>query len=205
MILARNYREDVLETIARNTIKSFDPSLLGYNPRAIPVEDIIEKVFKLEVEFQYIRNNGRILGETIFEDTPVAIYEKENSVGYTLILVNKGTIIIDASLLNSRSNGRLRFTFAHELAHWLIHNDYYSNLNINDSMEKNICKSSQADKYIERQADILAGKILMPAGQVKMAFHRLRSMTRNPICDLAKLFQVSNKAMEIKLQSCGLI
>lgn len=199
------FRERTLESIARNVIKKYDSTLLGCDPREIPIEDIIEKAFHLEIQFLYIRNNGRILGETVFEDAPVAIYEKENSVGYTLIKVKKGTIIIDASLINSRNDGRLRFTCAHELAHWLIHNDYYSNLDINAAMKKNIAKSSETDKFIERQADMLAGFLLMPTGQVKMAYNRMRNTTNNPISDLSKLFNVSQKAMEIKLNSCSLI
>ena len=31
----------------------------------------------------------------------------------------------DASLLRCRTQGRLRFTAAHELAHWLIHQELY--------------------------------------------------------------------------------
>lgn len=200
-----NYREKTLESIALNIIKKYDPTLLGSNPRAIPIEEIIEVVAGLEIEFQYIRNNGRVLGETVFEDTMVAIYDKENNTGYTIISVKKGTVIIDASLINSRNDGRLRFTFAHELAHWLIHNDYYCNLGETAAMKKSISKSSETDKLIERQADILAGFLLMPTGQVKMAFNRQWGQAVDSIHLLAKQFGVSNKAMEIKLRSCSLI
>lgn len=200
----RYYREQALETIARNTIKAYNPTLLMGEPCAIPIEDIIEKSFGLTVEFQYIRNNGRILGETVFEDAPVAVYDKENNVGYTLILVKKGTIIIDASLL-SDNNGRLRFTFAHELAHWIIHNEYYSKMDMNAAMKLDAQKSSDSDKTIERQADFLAGSILMPSGQVKKAFYRSKQTRNEPVEYLATLFQVSKQAMQIKLKSCGLI
>ena len=65
---ARYLRPELLEAIARNTIKNYDPSLiLGADARSIPIEDIIESL-GLSLEYQYIRKNGRILGETIFDD-----------------------------------------------------------------------------------------------------------------------------------------
>lgn len=199
------YREQALETIARNIIKAYDSLLLLGSPHAIPIEEIIENYLGLKVEFQYIRNNGRILGETIFDNTPVAIYDKETGNGYTLIHVEKGTMIIDATLLLGKNDGRLRFTFAHELAHWLIHYEYYRNLGMNAAMKKTISKSSDADVRLERQADILAGHLLMPTGQVKKAFYQARRFSPNVVKDLANLFDVSSKAMEIKLKACGLI
>ena len=46
---------------------------------------------------------------------------------YTVIAVKGGTILIDSSLCRENaSTGRLRFTCAHELAHWLLHKRLYS-------------------------------------------------------------------------------
>ena len=111
--------------IARNTLKNYDASLiLGYEAKSVPIEDIIESM-GLSLEFQYIRKNGRILGETVFDDDYVPIYNMDEK-RYELIFVERGTIILDASLLRCRTQGRLRFTAAHELAHWLIHQELYS-------------------------------------------------------------------------------
>jgi len=71
------YSEQTLENMARRTIKDYDSSLLTDNPRAIPIEDIMESKFNLSIEYQYIRKNGRILGETVFEDDYVPIYDIE--------------------------------------------------------------------------------------------------------------------------------
>ncbi len=67
------------------------------------------------LEYQYLRNNGRVLGETIFDDGLTAIYDRENH-RYDLLPVKGGTILIDCSLCEEEaSTGRLRFTCAHEL------------------------------------------------------------------------------------------
>lgn len=168
-------RPELIEAIARNTLKNYDASLiLGYEAKSVPIEDIIESM-GLSLEFQYIRKNGRILGETVFDDDYVPIYNMDEK-RYELIFVERGTIILDASLLRCRTQGRLRFTAAHELAHWLIHQELYSGTGDTAAMAKIISKSSDADKYIERQADMLGSALLLPMCQVKKAFYRLSVM-----------------------------
>lgn len=138
-------RPELIEAIARNTLKNYDASLiLGYEAKSVPIEDIIESM-GLSLEFQYIRKNGRILGETVFDDDYVPIYNMDEK-RYELIFVERGTIILDASLLRCRTQGRLRFTAAHELAHWLIHQELYSGTGDTAAMAKSISKSSDADQ-----------------------------------------------------------
>lgn len=119
------YREQALERIARDVIIAYDPRLYYGFPAAIPIEDIIEAQ-GLVLEYQYLRNNGRVLGETIFDDGLTAIYDWENH-RYDLLPVKGGTILIDCSLCEEEaSTGRLRFTCAHELGHWLLHKKQFS-------------------------------------------------------------------------------
>ena len=111
------YREQALETIARKVLCAYDDSLFYGDPHAIPVEEIIES-YGISLEYQYLRKNGRILGKTIFDDGLEAVYDQEQGM-YILFPVKAGTILIDASLCeNETASGRLRFTCAHELAHW---------------------------------------------------------------------------------------
>ena len=187
-----------LEAIARKAIKDYDPSLLQGCPRAIPIEDMIEKQYGLSIEYQYIRNNGRILGATVFEDDYIPIYIEELGK-YNLVKFKRGTIILDASLLNCYGDGRLRFTCAHELAHWLIHQELYSGTENVASMLKNIKKSIDTDPATEWQADKLSSSILMPNGQVKIAFYRNQGRMKDIVKTLAEQFGVSKQAMEIKL------
>ena len=105
------YREQALERIARDVIIAYDPRLYYGSPAAIPIEDIIEAQ-GLVLEYQYLRNNGRVLGETIFDDGLTAIYDWENH-RYDLLPVKGGTNLIDCSLCEEEaSTGRLRFTCA---------------------------------------------------------------------------------------------
>ena len=235
------YHNEALETIARKIIAMYNPNLL-YSPSLIPVEDIIEKSYGLTLEYQYIRKNGRILGETIFEDAEVPIYEHGENEGYKLIPVKAGTIIIDASLLNEQSNsGRLRFTCAHELAHWVIDKNYFTQLgetanlssktmnaefsgdflDYNVSRQKptaepgdfsaaktnkaKIIRSSDTGAAIERQANRMASRILMPKCTVKPAFYEARKNTANTASYLAELYGVSKQAMVIRLNEMGLL
>jgi Zn-dependent peptidase ImmA (M78 family) len=163
----------------------------------------MERVYGLKLDFQFIRNNGRVLGETVFEDTVVPIYERVNNEGYKLMLVEAGTVIIDASLINNRSDGRFRYTCAHELAHWVIHKELYTQSGETAAMTE-AARSSEADNAIEWQADRLGSYLLMPKGVVKMAFHHSRGQ-RSVVDLLAGQFGVSHKAMEIRLNEMRLL
>lgn len=198
------YRDAALETIARNIIKKYNPLLLSA-PARIPVEDIMEQQYGLRIEFQHIRNNGRILGETVFDDTLVAIYDKEYKM-YTLIPAKSGTVFIDASLIDCRKDGRFCYTCAHELGHYVLHQDIYAGSGQTAAMfGDQPKKSSDADKAIERQADRLGCFLLMPAGTVKMAFHRFGRSQPDPALALSKVFEVSREAMQYRLKDMGLI
>ena len=202
MIEIKYVRPELLEAIARNTLKKYDESLVsGYDAKEVPIEDIIESM-GLSLEYQYIRNNGRILGETVFDDAYVPIYNMDEK-RYELIFVERGTIILDASLLRCRTRGRHRFTAAHELAHWLIHQELYSGTGDAAAMLKSLSKSSEADRRIELQADMLASALLLPISQVKKAFYRTSGEDR--VSRLAAQFGVSNQAMEIRLRNHHLI
>ena len=199
-----HYRHnEALETIARKIISQYDTALL-HKPALIPVEDIMEQVYGLTVEFQYIRKNGRVLGETIFEDSEIPIYERKNNEGYKLIPVKAGTVIIEASLLNKRNGGRLRFTCTHELAHWVIDKNYFMTLGETAAMAEKAVKSSDTNAMIERQADRMASRILMPKCTLKAAFHHARSSKADVSAYLAGLYDVSCQAMEIRLKEMGL-
>lgn len=198
----RYLRGDLLEAIARNTLKKYDPRLvIGMGVQRVPIEEIIESM-GLTIEYQYIRKDGRILGETVFDDGYIPLYDMTKRK-YELFFMSRGTIIIDAHLLEDKTDSRLRFTCAHELAHWLIHQELYSGSGETAAMVNNISKSSDTDRCIERQADILAGALLMPIGKVKQAFYRISGETGIEV--LAKEFGVSKESMKIRLKKHGLI
>jgi len=197
------YSNEALEAIARKVISQYDPSLLQA-PAPIPIESIIENVYKLTIEFQYLRKNGRVLGETVFEDCMVPIYDRLTGEGYKLEPFSAGTIIIDAGLFNCRGDGRYAFTCAHELSHWVIDKDYFTRLGKTAAMNEKPYKSSETDKAVERQANRLGCRILMPKGTTKMAFYHNRNQ-KNILGYMANFFRVSEEAMEYRLNELGLL
>lgn len=200
------YREQALERIARDVIIAYDPRLYYGSPAAIPIEDIIEAQ-GLVLEYQYLRNNGRVLGETIFDDGGAIIYDYDIP-GYTVIAVKGGTILIDSSLCREdASTGRLRFTCAHELAHWLLHKRLYSGTGESAAMmtETNIVRTQNS--ALEMQANLLGSILLMPLPQVKRCFYQLQSGRdrQQLVADMAGIFQISKQAMRIRLENHHLL
>ena len=115
------YRPQALETIARHILTQYDEMYLNGKPRAVPIETIIEKTFGLRIEYQYLTNDGRELGRMIYDNGITTYYDRE-SMDYALMRVEGGTMLIEASLLEDEAcYGRLRFTLAHELAHYILH------------------------------------------------------------------------------------
>ena len=198
------YRNEALDVIARKVITQYDPSLL-HSPAPIPVESIMERIYGLTIEYQHLRKNGRVLGETVFEDAMIPIYEHRNNEGYKLIPVKAGTVLIDISLINDRSDGRFRYTCAHELSHWVIDKNYFTQLGETAAMTKKAVRSSETDTAVERQADRLACRLLMPKGTLKMAFHQTRGQAKDMTAALAGFFGVSRQSMQIRLNELGLL
>ena len=195
------YQEQALENIARQTLCGYDPRLYYGPPSAIPIEDMIEAQ-GVSLEYQYLRKNGRILGKTIFDSGLEAVYDMENHK-YTLFPVEAGTILIDASLCEEdASTGRLRFTCAHELAHWLLHKQLYSGTG-----EGAALLAASSEDGLEVQANMLGSAILMPIAQVKRCFYQLcrGRQPRQIVEDMAKVFQVSKQAMRIRLTNHRLL
>lgn len=125
---------------------------------------------------------------------------------YRMIAVRAGTILIDERLCDPSKLGRLRFTCAHELAHWVLHKKLYSGTGDVAAYNGNV-SSDESHGIIERQADTLASALLMPLPQIKKCFYRLRMGRTDEqlIAEMANIFEVSKQAMQIRLKSRNLI
>lgn len=162
---APKYRLDAIETIGRKILLEYDRTLLEGPPQAIPIETIIETKFDLILEYHTLRKNGNVLGETIFDDGAAILYDRTER-RYRLIAVKAGTILVDERLCTDRLLGRMRFTCAHELGHWVLHQKLYSGTGDVAAYEGKT-SSDESHGLIERQADALATALLMPIPQVK--------------------------------------
>jgi len=219
----RKYRYAALQSIARNTLIAYDRSLVSGIPRAIPIDMIAEQLLGLRIEYHCLRKNGIVLGETIFDDAQVPVYDLDEQ-RYTLIPAKSGTIILDTGLLDGGSEGRLRFTLAYEVAHWIIHREMYTgsghaaahidehvahaaaHTDEHTDAHTDATTSAHEDSATERQADVLGTYLIMPASQVKRAFYQVRNAKGSDItAELAALFQVSRQAMRIFMEEHRLL
>ena len=198
------YRQDALGAIARNTLEDYDKSLIFGEPRATPIERLVEWL-GLILSYYCIKQDGSILGETVFNNMKIPVFFRDLTM-YDLIPIRAGTIIIDDSLLDCINDGRLRFTIAHEIAHWLIHQNYYTNAGF--IATRRDPETNPIFKKIEWQANVIATNLLMPIHQVKKAFYGFNGFNCASgyiTAKLARLFDVSGEAMGIFLKDHKLI
>jgi Zn-dependent peptidase ImmA (M78 family) len=93
---------------------------------------------------------------------------------------------------------RQRFTLAHEIAHYLLHRDEIDRLP--NGIVDNVLYRSGAPEQKEYEANRLAADLIMPSEAVKEQLEAIGPPTSEEIIDrLAKTFQVSKAAMEIRL------
>jgi hypothetical protein len=137
----------------------------------IPIEDIVEKHLKLRIEFDDIHQRFGM---------PRASVNEPDILG---AIFGDGRIVIDESLdpeENPSKESRYRFTLAHEGGgHWRLH----QNLIVQDTSQGSllddmaeasfICRSSQAKKREEWQADFHSSCVLMPRKMIFAAWDDL--------------------------------
>jgi len=197
----RHRSRATLEAIARNTLRDYDPALVYGPPTAVPIEKLA-RMLGLSIEYQCLRKTGWLLGEMVYDTTYVPVYLTDLKC-YGLILVSGRTIILDESLLDGPNDGRLRFTCAHEIAHWLLHRELFTGTGQAAALV-DLKRSSEENPVIEKQANQLATMLLMPTAQVKKAFYAAQNHA-DPVASLAKLFDVSKQAMGIFIREHNLI
>lgn len=187
----------------------------------IPVDDIVELHLGLTFE---LKDMQQLFG---VGDVHGALWMNEALVGVDQSLDPK---VFPAKL------GRFRFTLAHEAGHWRLHKKYYRKDPAQGALfgepgkPTYICRSSEARKPVEWQADFFAANLLMPRPMMLSAWEGWRGdgkpVALPDICDqatakangcgddevmeafaepLAQRFQVSAMAMRIRLEELGLL
>ena len=183
----------------------------------IPVDEIVELHLGLAFEMMDL---CQVFG---VPDVHGALWLKERRVG-----VDKSPDPADFP----RKAGRYRFTLAHETGHWRLHRKHYVEDPHQGSLfveglgkPSYICRSSEAKKPVEWQANCFAANLLMPREMVVTAWQDWRGdlatvsvqeLDRLPdepdehvmetFCrPLADQFHVSGQAMRIRLEKLGLL
>lgn len=85
---------------------------------------------------------------------------------------------------------RKRFTVAHEIAHYLLHKHLFAGEELIDDA---LYRSNLSSK-VEGEANALAADLLMP-------WHLLQPVVNRDIPELANMFEVSEQAMQIRINS----
>ena len=114
-----------------------------------------------------------------------------------------GSGIYEIAANASDSYLRQRFTMAHELGHFMLHRnligDGISDDRLYRSTDQNTYLNTTVGPEEEAAANRFAARILMPAEQVRAVAKEV-----NSVAELAKRFQVSKRAMEVRLSSLNL-
>lgn len=95
----------------------------------------------------------------------------------------------------NRSFTRKRFTIAHEIGHFLMHEGESFDL------------SGIGNSKIEREADIFATNLLMPSTMVRKIHNQFRVLSTgmDTVSEMAWIFRVSNEAMKLRLSELKMI
>lgn len=114
-----------------------------------------------------------------------------------LLIRNSDEIVIG---VNSEQNStRQRFTLAHEMGHYLLHDGISSHLDRDYRVNFRSSESSQATNVEEIEANYFAACILMP----KIFLDRDNAVaaldSNQGVSDLAKRYKVSQHAMSLRL------
>lgn len=109
------------------------------------------------------------------------------------ILVNKNDI-----------KTRQRFTIAHELGHYFLHQDFLKSEEIHiDTMYRAVSNNGseiEAEREREKEVDYFAGALLMNKTLLEKMYKE-----NNTIKELAEIFNVSISAMTVRLDVLGLL
>lgn len=137
-----------------------------------------------------LRAIARDLGVNLYED----VMSDDVSGKLTRDSFMGGTSGFSIHINRRHSRARKRFTLAHEIAHFILHRDLIERGLVDDVMYRSAMSNAE-----EVQANRLAAEILMPSKLIEKRYRKNSSASA-----LALLFDVSERAMQIRLQTLGL-
>lgn len=174
--------------------------LLQYHPTfeiPIPIEDIIDVGMGLNI-FPFPR-----------------LYKDFGLNGF--LSKDRTTIYVD-EIQYEQFNEKYRFTLAHEIGHYILHEQCYSDLPFKTPDEYFIWRNSipsEEISYFETQADWFAGQLLVPTIQLEQSckaiidkyLDKIKKITRIPddfwsyaSNEIARHFEVNPPVIEIRIR-----
>ena len=218
-----------IEIIGENFIRDFCPVALQ-TPQAIDIDEFVEFYLGMKIDYQYLSNDGRYLGMTVFNDTDkVIIYDPENNQA-DYLHADARTVLIDNSLLAENQEHRYRYTIGHEGAHDIFHSGYYAydpnQISMFDKFEaapmvqcrekafvstpRDWSKWTDIDR-MEWQANFLSSVLLMPKKAVQLLASQYPEDPKTLkgayglVHRVADVFNVSTEAATYRLKELKII
>lgn len=203
---------------ARKILKKYDESLLT-EMKQVDIEDIVSKE-NIVVKKERISQDSSVHGMIVCNKSDILLWDDINK-NYKTVFCEGKTIYIESFLTSAHLSNRYRFTLAHEFAHWILHKKIINKLSKEKKMipylscTERDTKNEQLEKVeanCEWQANYLAGAILMPYLPIKNYCKDNKLMNCNDgdklkheIDNLSKIYEVSSKAMFVRLKQLGYI
>ena len=219
-------KEDI-EAIGENFMLDFCPDALK-NPQQFDVERFMEVYLGLNVDYQYLSNDGRYLGMMVFNDTDkVIVFDPENNRA-EYIHADARTVLIDNTLLAQNQEHRYRYTAVHECGHDIFHWGYYSynpdQLSFFDRTEEEPmvqCRDMRIrgksalwgdTEWMEWQSNFFSSVMLMPKKAV-LKLHKGKKggtisntlVAMSLVSRTSQVFNVSPEAAKYRLEHLGIL
>src|SRR6202166_665518 len=99
---------------------------------------------------------------------------------------------------------RQRFTIAHELGHYFLHEGLEEHVDENFRVAWRNADSSKAINWIEIEANRFAAELLMPTRFLELDLNSLENIDKRTVALLATKYIVSPEAMKIRLSQLGI-
>ncbi len=106
---------------------------------------------------------------------------------------------------SSHHINRQRFTLAHELGHFFLHEDMEEHVDQNLRVAWRNSDSSKAVNWPEIEANRFAAELLMPREFLMRDLDSLEKIEKRTVALLASSYGVSPEAMKIRLTNLGII
>ena len=186
--------EEEIEGSALALLRAYEARFGKVNEPPIPIDHLVEGYLGLGISW---------------EEIP----EPDGAVILAYIDPAASTICMNTSHREhyERYFGTEAYSLAHEAGHWDLHTVEGSGAQLQLPGEAGsgrfICRSMPAGKpkdRLEWQADRFAAALLMPEAMLQAQLQQLAAYSWNEFDALSHLFQVTHKALRIRLEDLGL-
>ena len=220
-----------MDVIAERLLKEYLPKALEF-PQPVNIDYILKEPLALDVKFRILSRSGSVLGAITFGDVKIPVYDADGHAADEPF--EDGIVIIDTQLDIPEQLRRCRFTKAHECSHRILHRTYHDPQRrayaFRGAPPYIACRKIEifgqanppkmVSNWEEWQADTLAAAILMPIDMFMTAtagifdkfgfrsfciIERVSGHKKEIIDDLSKVFEVSHRAVELRMRQLGLI